>query len=247
MDLSWIPDLVVNLAASVIVFLAGYLAALVVRRWKTRRAKRFWRQFTQKPTVVALSIFRSQFERWETSGLVGAGDVQALLAFQRKWATFGGAEFRIESSERLASLPGIRDNLVCIGGPDANPVTRLILDRTNTRVQLLAGTVTFIDTETGTHFNPRTASDGDGRDVGFILRTRNPFNADRCVLVVAGSFGDGTQAAAELVCNERFERLDLVKEHRDFEILFEVEVIRGTPQDPKIVIERGLSCPRENS
>lgn len=58
--------------------------------------------------------------------------------------------------------------------------------------------------------------------------------------VVAGSFGDGTQAAAELVCNERLERLELVKKHREFEILFEVEVIHGTPQDPKIAIERGL-------
>jgi hypothetical protein len=66
-DIGWLPDLVVNLAASAIVFLAGYLSALIVRRWRTRRARRFWRPFTGKPTVVALSIFMDEFRNWERS------------------------------------------------------------------------------------------------------------------------------------------------------------------------------------
>jgi hypothetical protein len=222
------------------VFLAGYLSALIVRRWRTRRARRFWRPFTGKPTVVALSIFMDEFRNWERSGLVGAGDVRALLALQRKWASLGGAEFRTESSERLASQGDLRENLICIGGPDANPVTRLILDRTSTTLGVANGSVTFFDTETGRYFSPRIDTNGDRRDYGIIVRARNPFNLERAALVLAGSFGDGTRAAAELVCEERIERSDFAAARMTFELLLEVEVISGTPQTPRIVVARGL-------
>jgi hypothetical protein len=163
-----------------------------------------------------------------------------LLALQRKWALLGGVEFRTESSERLASQDDLRENLICIGGPDANPVTRLILDRTSTTLVVVNGSVTFFDTETGRYFSPQIDAGRDRRDYGIIVRTRNPFNLERAALVLAGSFGDGTQAAAELDCEERIERSDFAAAGMTFELLLEVEVISGAPQIPRIVVLRGL-------
>lgn len=67
-------------------------------------------------------------------------------------------------------------------------------------------------------------------DQGILIRAANPFNRERNIIILAGSFGFGTSAAARLLADAAFLTDPIVAEGHPFEAVFSVEIVGGTPQ-----------------
>ena len=81
--------------------------------------------------------------------------------------------------------------------------------------------------------------DGTGSltlDYGIAVRTRNPFNPARPLILVAGSFGHGSHAAAQLLETEALlMQIQPARDGLDFEALLQTEVVNGWPQTPRLL------------
>jgi hypothetical protein len=241
LDPSTIGDLIVNLVAAAIGFLVAQVTVWLRFLRRTRAARRFWKPLLQDDTHVVLPIFSERrFRAWERSGLVGTGDIKALVAVQRKLLDIRREDFFITYASDLKG-DELSSNLVLIGGPDSNKWTKTVLERSHLQIFVKPGTIIFTDRITGTEYCPSDGDEiGSGTDTGLVVRTRNPFNPESLVLVLAGGFGEGTEAAARLVCDPLFEHFDLIRSGLDFELLFTVEIVHGVPQRPEVLILREI-------
>lgn len=86
-------------------------------------------------------------------------------------------------------------------------------------------------------FNPgRDAAGRIERDHGLALRFPNPYNPLSTVAILAGSFGHGTHAAAQLVCHHGQAIVAPVDCAEDgFGLLLQTDVIDNWPLSPKIL------------
>jgi hypothetical protein len=232
--LSTLGDLGVNLLAAMIGFVAARVLAWARYLRQTRNARRFWRPFLENGFTIVLSEFSEQFKDWERSGLIGVGDVKAYTTIQRKIATIREQEFTLVHASKLQG-DQLAGNLVLLGGPDSNKWTREIMRRATLGVEVPPGTTMFRDRQGGRLYSAkRESSSTAGTDCGIVARVANPFGRGSRALILAGCFGEGTQAAASLVCGNDFEDHELIGSGVDFELLFVVEIIEGEPQRPTV-------------
>lgn len=89
-----------------------------------------WRAFVAGQPRFVLGRF-SQFETFEASGVMGVGDAACLTEL----SSFTRARYRLEIPVTYADEMGggdLSDDLISIGGPDNNSVTRDVLRRVST-------------------------------------------------------------------------------------------------------------------
>lgn len=99
----------------------------------------------------------------------------------------------------------------------------------------------MLDRTTGEVRTPRTDTEkGLVSDQGIIVRAPNPFNGERQILILAGSYGYGSTAAARLVTSPRFLRHPLARSRKNFEALFTTEIVQHAPQEAVILEIREL-------
>ncbi|MET8980570.1 hypothetical protein ABZX85_33690 [Streptomyces sp. NPDC004539] len=182
-------------------------------------------------------------------GLVGVGDVLAINELRQQLQRTGVKHLPLTPSHHLTGLER-RGNLILVGGPHSNRVTAEI-------VQRLPLTYTFgpadlhdariTDSRTGEVMSPEFDAQGQlAVDLGILIRAANPFQPDRHIVVLAGSFGFGTSAAARLLSDPDFLNHPLVSGGSPFEAAFSVEVVAGEPQriDLKDLRELGTTVRR---
>jgi hypothetical protein len=231
---------------------AGFLIALTWRgsrrRWTYWQSWRFWRPLISGDVKIVVDRF-SEFNSWEPSGLVGVGGMQATAEIVALLDDLGirniGRRVDIVYHDRVDGSD-YSSNLICIGGPDANSVTKLMLQRLNSSILLGVPeqyNIAITDLKTGHRYHPVIESTDQGGtrvlfDHGVIIKAANPFNRKHCVLVVAGSFGFGTWAAAKLARSRQFLTSPPVKHGLDIECLLKSEVIDEIPQEPEIILTR---------
>jgi hypothetical protein len=245
---------VVNIGIQVIIGLVSIVAAALIGTvWKfTQRGKvywkawRFWRPFLLSDVTVVVDKF-DKFPDWEPSGLVGVGGMQATVEIRALLDDLGlrgaGRNVKIIYSDQAQGNLH-ESNLVCIGGPDANCITRLITDRLNYTLSLGIpddNDITIRDlSDGGKSFLPDEHWVGEKKvvtqDHGVIIKVKNPFNQRRRVLIVAGTYGYGTWAAAKLLHGPQFLNEDFVKRGYDIECLSRAKIFDGIPQDPEIIL-----------
>jgi hypothetical protein len=150
-------------------FLAGLAWRHLTRVLTHLRARRFWGPLVSSESVVVVGSFRD-LPGFEASGVIGMGDTIALGDLRRYFAAIGFKRFTVHYSDRLEwarsgeSSP-LQGNLILLGGPDANEVTRLVLERTALGIE-------FIEISPD-HLNATpTRAGGAGR--GPLRRRRRP-------------------------------------------------------------------------
>lgn len=232
-------DLAKDGAKFVIGAAAGWLLKVVSDRWRTRRARAFWRPFLGED--VAIVVGRFQSEEFERSGLMGAGDSLAVAELQRFLGKLGARMRETVYADRLAGEE-LGKNLIVIGGPDANAVTHQLVERLHTGIRFGDPTrhiiaITDVTTTPPRVFAPGpTASDGTSNDFGVVVRAPNPFGTGTTVLIVAGAFGHGTWAGVRFAISKEFLRQAREGGGPSIECLIEADIVRDTPQAPRIVI-----------
>jgi len=237
-----VVQVLLGLIITFLAFLIGRLWALSRRGLPYWRAWRFWWPFLSGDLKIVMSKF-NEFNRFEASGLLGVGGMQAAIETVKLFDDLGlrniGRKIDIVYHDR-ADRDLYDFNLVCIGGPDANTVTRLLLSSINLTVN--PGNperydVSFTDTKTEKTYDPDPAY-----DYGLIIRTRSPFNERKHILILIGNYGYGVWAAAKLMSSKGFLHRPYVKRGLDFECVLRAKVIEGVPWEPEIIDVRELSA-----
>jgi hypothetical protein len=252
MSAEWLEsgkDLAINLLAGAL----GALAALAVtkgRAWvRLFRARHFWRAMLSEELAVVLgSHSEPATVAWERSGLLGLGDVEALISIQQQLAPLGGRCRVVPVGQLRAER---RSNVVLVGGPDMNPLTAEVFDRLGQRAGFgfpdwRRHSVQIEDAWTHTEYLPQMDDRGGMlTDYGLIIRMRNPYLAQddgqrRDVIVLAGCWGFGTAAAAEALRARQFLSDPLVRVGAEFECLVRANIAGNTLQSVDVLQVRRL-------
>ena len=186
----------------------------------------------------------SEFSSFEQSGLIGVGDASALMELLTFFDALGLRGVRVTYADRLDG-DDLKTNLVLLGGPDANLITNEAVKRIPTTLQFGDPSINQIsihDSLKNTIYIPKSDKSGNlVKDYGTIIRTDNPFALDKKILLIFGSYGYGTWAAAKLARSELFFKDERVIAGKSMECLIESDIVRATPQESKIIVLRELN------
>ena len=112
---------------------AGWLLKTASDRWRTRRARSFWRPFLSDDLRLVIGRF-GEFNDFEKSGLFGVGDAIALAELQRYLGQLG-AKPQVAYADQLKG-DDIKHTLILLGGPDANSMTDRAVQRIDSKSDL---------------------------------------------------------------------------------------------------------------
>jgi hypothetical protein len=186
-------------------------------------------------TVVVLSRF-TNFSDFEPSGVIGAGDARALQELTAYFSDIGLDPPEVAYDGDLTG-DQLCNDLILLGGPDANNITRLVLEKASGQLSVRPGATQISDGTT--LLRPLVENGLVAEDCGALLRLRSPFTPSKRVVVAAGGFGYGTWAAIQLTRQDDFLRA--ARRLDDLECSFEVDVILSTPQYVRIRTLRALA------
>lgn len=165
----------------------------------------------------------------EPTGLVGGGDALALRELATVFNEVGYKNYKILYVDERELDP--RENLILLGGMDTNRLTKEV-------VELIDPGLLIHDPGPGIKMEihdlrppdqPRERHSrklpsrkiykaSDNTDYGIIIRSRNPFNPSKGLVIIAGAYGYGSWAGASLVRETSFllkcEELDLLNKVR---------------------------------
>ncbi|TLQ43086.1 helix-turn-helix domain-containing protein [Streptomyces marianii] len=207
---------------------------------RSRQSRAFWREFSKPNLTVVVGLH--QLGRWEPSGLIGVGCAFALSELQQYFVRIGAPSPVITYGDRIKGAER-RHPLILIGGPDSNGITDEVMQRLSSSLSLgfsrrSPHDVSLHDSQTDQIYAPELQPRGDeGTDYGLVVKTKNPFNPQVPVLVIAGSFGYGSWAAARHLTEATDEFAPL---YASFECLLGTEVVDRTPQAINILALRKL-------
>jgi len=151
---------------------------------------------------VALSLL-PDLERYvgeqEASGLMGKGDHEAIVRIQAGLARVGlRATLPVRSDHELGEHK--LDNLIVVGGPDVNVVTKDLLTRLRCGLAISRGEHdrnVVEDLRHGIHYSTKY-DNSRLQDYGIIVKAPSPYQSGRVVVIVAGAYGHGCIAAGHL-------------------------------------------------
>jgi hypothetical protein len=212
-----------NVAIGLLTTLLGYF---VGRAWQKlvdqvpyRRTRRLWGPLLDGGLQIVVSRFL--IPPFRDPGVVGGGDALALRVITSYFASAGikGVETVYVDEPSLDR----RKNIITLGGPSTNSVTKDALERMAAHVQIVdPGPNKPVEVHDLAAVSPGSASlpsPASGRrhrtrvqryaarpetDHGIIVRAGNPFNPDKEILIIAGAWGYGSWGGAELASNENF-------------------------------------------
>ncbi len=218
-----------------VLFLGVGVVAAKLR--ETLPSRRMW--MIKEPSSVVISVAHSsQSDTGEyIRPATGIGQVRALAllmpSLRRAYANLQIRNIYLSSDPLLDRVEG---DLICLGGTKNNEVTGDVLAQLGEACPLsMEGSRIFWSEEgedpvlyEGTIENGRVV-----KDIGLIVRARNPFRTDRTVVLLAGSHTYGTIAAARFFCEQLhspFRRWP-----RSFAAVVEAPVRDGYPSAPTLI------------
>lgn len=233
------PDISSNLIAAAIGGVLVWSATNARRRLRLLRARRFWRALGgRRPFIVLGAHDFGPQRRWARAGVVGMGDIGALVEIEAQLRKLGFAG-KIAESKQL-SPRDLSSDLVLIGGPVANAVTRTMLAKLNGVLSYTFAddpdheAAVVHDLRSGRVLAPQYDESGyPVSDYALIIRTPNPLAPDKAeIVIVAGCWEHGTVAAAEKLGDRKFLRR--LKKLKHFEVSVETTVVNGAHYNTKV-------------
>jgi hypothetical protein len=218
-------NVLAGLATTLLGYIIGRVWQRVVDQIPYRRARVFWRPLFTSQIQVVVSRFESPSFN-EPTGLVGGGDAIALREISAYLSRIGFRKHKVVYVDE-AGLDR-KNNLILLGGPDANAVTRDALKLIGARFQLVdpgpghpaeirdTAPVESHATLSGARTAVRAYAPTADTDYGVVIRARNPFNPEKWLVIFAGAYGYGTWGGVELALSDHaFLRqcLDLQHKH----------------------------------
>lgn len=209
----------VNILVGLTTALIGYVIGRIWQRvadWLPYRRARFFLGPAVKGGVQIVPSRFSVIEFRDPTGVVGGGDALALRELASFLATIGLKHVDTVFVDEGRLNP--RGNLILLGGLDTNKVTMAAM-------KLLKPNVTIFDPGPGipmevhdlapeVELTRRQYKAVPGEvDYGVVIRTPNPFDTSKAMIIIAGAYGHGSWAGIDLIQQDEFlrrcEELDL--------------------------------------
>jgi hypothetical protein len=231
-------EIVIVIVTSPVVFLLGYGFNRLKKIILSIRAGRFWNRFV-KDGLLVLGSGKVP----EPTRCVPVGDAMAFVKLQTyfKSEILSDIDFKIADSLQLQG-DDLKSNLILIGGPGINNITKRVLNMIKSQLSLsfssLTGRTVVRDSRTGKEYElSRNRDTGEvTEDYAMIIKTQNPLNPCKLVLIIAGISGYGTWAGAEHTISEEFQKTSLVSDRKSFECLLQTDVALKRPHNVREVI-----------
>lgn len=237
-------ELALGVLASGIAFCCGLSFKRTISWWRARKIRDFWGPgLRHAPVVLFLGTFDGvpnvAITNYEPTGVAGLGDTHAVHEIT---AFLKDSNIDVAMSyTNAAPAQRTRQNLILLGATDVNPLMRLAAQElTLTLEYRLDSPITLYDHVTGRTYRAEFENDQIARDYGIIVRCRNPFGADRTLLIIAGIYGYGTWGGVRLLIDEHFRNDPRCTSHFEFECLYQVSVVENEPEIVKVLDIRPL-------
>lgn len=180
---------------------------------------------------------------FEISGLIGIGDTLAMAAVNSMF--LGHGEISIQTSvirsryARIGQLLELNPNIISIGGPSGNNLSRMIMT-TNPFTLGFEGMAVVDQRSRQTYDSVLSKDYLTGRDWGILLSIPNPSRNGR-ILVLAGIYGYGTYGAGVLLSKiNKYPSLMDMASKSSFEALVEVSFTEGVIKETNLIFAREL-------
>jgi hypothetical protein len=226
----------------IISYLTGLLTVLTpwaVRKfldYKNRRRpfEKFWKpMFREGLSIITAAEEKESEIKSQVFDFLATSDAEK--EFDR---VFTGKYWRY-TCDALAP-DSLGRNLLLVGGPISNEVTKEIWKKADTRYY-------FEENDIRDKMNPdfsKKPNIENGivvRDYGIITKCKNPFQQGRSVIVVSGCYGWGTWGSLETLLNP--QNLKFLSEKGDlfFQVLVSINVFRKLPQRPILIKDTYIS------
>ncbi|MFF5366038.1 hypothetical protein [Streptomyces sp. NPDC013187] len=227
-------DLAINLAASFVAFLIGWLARNLLTYYRdSRPVARLWRIDRQTPVTAVVGSARERRMLWEADALA-AMNVRLSLARELKIHSIGTVR-----SSAFSMAGHAEDNVVVIGGPAMNEVWKTYVSRLDVpyEFQIVGDRYRIVTRETGASFGELRGADVEvEQDHALVIFAWNPFEPRSRLIMMAGCGYLATLAAPAVFSPDSARRLgrrfDTAK---PFALVLSVEDINGYMSKPKIV------------
>ena len=109
-------DIVNELIAGAIAAIIGFFAKKIWDKYKTRKARKFWKKILTQKYYVVVGRF-NKFIDYEKSGFIGAGDVKGVTEMKMYFAKNNLKDFDWKYSDEISGEE-IKENLILIGFAD---------------------------------------------------------------------------------------------------------------------------------
>ena len=194
----------INIAASLTIIFGTVFLSWAAR---VQPARRLW----GLPDSKKLYICISTSARTDTGAYIrlssGLGQIRALAllspSLHRAYKDFD-VQRVLMSDDKIADR--YESDLIILGGPKNNEIARQVLEQLQPHLPgtLAEPNVTWHESSSVPPITYAAIQTGDDlkEDYGVIIRTTNPFNSKRKVLIFAGGHTYGTTAAARFFTSE---------------------------------------------
>lgn len=165
---------------------------------------------------------------------LNTGDVKALLEIVRSLEG-GPKTLQINSlfSDQMPAPVMTKENVICIGGPNSNSVTKTFLELVDCRYEFDSERK-LVDKQTRKKYSPVKAESGDYyvRDYGIVFKASHPSREEKRLFIHAGCHTEGTMGAGKYISSagrggqKRLRQLAKELGGDTFQILIEVDVVK---------------------
>lgn len=227
-------DVAINLVASFIAFLIGWMTRNLLSYYRSSRpVARLWQVNRHMPVTAVVGDFRDEKVLWEADALA-AMNVRLSLA----------RELKIHSIETVRSstfsmAAHAEDNVVVIGGPAMNQTWKTYANRLDLpyEFRLVGDYYRIVAREGGESFGgARDPEAGTKRDSALVIFAWNPFEPCSRLIMMAGCGYLATLAAPAVFspdyARKLARRFDMTK---PLALILAVEDVNGYVAKPKIV------------
>ena len=199
-----------------------------------RPLRKFWRKFLKEGCAVIVPSVPESYS--EASLLGGVSDLRAQAEIAGTLSSLNPQK-EIRCLEARFAAPWLSGNLVLIGGPITNSVTRRFIQEFKRNGRLLFDfqnhDLCIYVGEERRRWMAEWNSEGDiTLDYGLIYRGSNPYDERYEIIILAGCHGFGTYGAAKAVLKP-----EIVNElaGRELIAVIKIHVYEGIPQTPILV------------
>jgi hypothetical protein len=221
-------DLLLNLLASLIFFALGYLFDRFLEWRSLQVVRNLWRPFL-KQTPLVVSFTTRPGPKARSTRRVSFTEMEAFVRISQTMAKLGLESQAKDSQMTPSEFKG--SNLVLLGSPLSNQATDSIWQALAIHLPYQ-----FIDPpenpgeyylqSPGQAYIPEYNQDSIlSKDYAVLIRTANPFDYDKAVIIAAGTHGYGTFGAILLLTQKIYSRtFARLTKGRDFIALLEIQL-----------------------
>lgn len=235
-DWTTLTSLIINIVAAVSFFVLGIISKTIFNFIRNKNpARNFWGLCVNSANIIVPSLPTNHNEfslHTGHSDLKASAEIASLLSF------FGIKSEKLRMLEVRYALDRLEDNIVLIGGPETNEITREIMQ--NFRIPFSFSNHILIDTYHNIKYKPKLDEEKNVlEDYAFILKMKNPYNNQKTIIIISGCFGYGTYAGAVAVTDYKILRTISKKikksKVKSIGIIVKSHIINKIPQRPFIV------------